>query len=103
ICQNCKILLVEATTNSLANLAAAENTAATLGATVISNSFGGAEYAGETRDTAYNHPRIPITVSAGDSGFGAESPASSPYVVAVGGTTLTVGASNTYGGETVWS
>ena len=103
ICQNCKILLVEATSNSLVNLAAAENTAATLGATVISNSFGGAEYTGETSDTAYNHPGIPITVSAGDTGFGAEYPASSPYVVAVGGTTLTVGPSNTYGGETVWS
>jgi len=103
ICQNCKILLVEATSNSLVNLAAAENTAASLGATVISNSFGGGEYADETSDTAYNHPGIPITVSAGDSGFGAEYPASSPYVVAVGGTTLTVGASNTYGGETVWS
>jgi Bacterial Ig-like domain len=103
ICQNCKILLVEATTNGLTDLAAAENTAATLGATVISNSFGGSEFAGETTDTAYNHPGIPITVSAGDSGFGAEYPASSPYVVAVGGTTLTVGASNTYGGEAAWS
>ncbi len=43
ICQTCKILLVEATSNSLSNLAAAVNEAAKLGATEISNSYGGSE------------------------------------------------------------
>src|SRR5262245_3826899 len=40
-CPNCKILLVEANSNSFTDLAAAEDTAARLGATVISNSYGG--------------------------------------------------------------
>src|SRR4029077_6571367 len=48
ICPKCKILLVEATTNSFANLAAGVNTAARLGATEISNSYGGAESSSET-------------------------------------------------------
>jgi hypothetical protein len=106
ICQNCKILLVEATTNSFSNLTAAVEMAAGLGATEISNSYGGPEFSSEVSGTyadPYNHPGIAITVSAGDSGYGAEYPASSPYVVAVGGTTLALGASNSYGGETAWS
>ena len=100
ICQNCKILLVEAKSNSISNLAAAVNTAANLGATVISNSYGGAD---SGPIAAYNHPGIAITVSSGDRGYGAESPASYNTVVAVGGTTLTLGTGNTYGSERVWS
>ena len=48
ICQTCKILLVEASSNSFANLGAAENEAVALGANVISNSWGGGESSGET-------------------------------------------------------
>lgn len=104
ICPNCKILLVEANSNSLANLAASVNTAAKLGATEISNSYGGSEFSSEVNDSAYNHPGIAVTVASGDNGYGSFGfPAASPYVVTVGGTTLTVGAGNTYGGETVWA
>jgi len=104
ICPNCKILLVEASSNSLANLAAAVNTAAKLGATEISNSYGGSEFSSEVNDSAYNHPGIAVTVASGDSGYGAFGyPAASPYVVAVGGTTLSLGPGNAYGGETAWS
>jgi subtilase family serine protease len=100
ICQNCKILLVEARTNSFSNLSAAVNTAASLGATVISNSYGGLD---SSPRSAYNHSGIAITASSGDAGYGVESPASFNTVVAVGGTTLSLGASNTYGSEKVWS
>jgi subtilase family serine protease len=105
ICQNCKILLVEASSNSLANLGAAENTAANLGANVISNSYGGGEYSGEVSDssTYFNHPGVAITVSSGDNGFGVEFPAASQYVTAVGGTTLRLTSSNTRSSETAWS
>jgi subtilase family serine protease len=104
ICPNCKILLVEATTNSFANLAAGVDRAATLGATVISNSYGGSEYSGEVADQAhFNHPGIAITVSSGDNGFGVEFPAASQYVTAVGGTSLTKNTSARGFGETVWS
>src|SRR5262249_48142693 len=90
ICPNCKILLVEANTSSFANLATAVDTAARLGANVISNSYGGGEYANEVSDEShFNHPGVAVTVSSGDSGFGAEFPAASQYVTAVGGTTLT--------------
>ena len=104
ICPNCKILLVEASSNSFANLAAAVDRAALLGATVISNSYGGGEYSGEvSAESHFNHPGIAITVSSGDSGYGVQFPAASQYVTAVGGTTLTR-ASNTRGwNETVWS
>src|SRR5207237_4189867 len=71
ICPNCKILLVEARTNSFANLAAAEDRAAILGATVISNSYGGGEYSNEINDQAhFNHPGVAITVSSGENGYG---------------------------------
>jgi subtilase family serine protease len=104
ICPNCKILLVEASSNSLANLAAAVNTAAKLGAKEISNSYGGSEYSSEVNDTAYNHPGVAVTVASGDNGYGSFGfPAASPNVITVGGTTLTLGAGNTYGGEAVWS
>jgi hypothetical protein len=70
-------------------LAAAENEAAALGANVISNSYGGAESAGESAlADAYDHPGIAITSSSGDSGFGVNIPSSFASVTAVGGTTL---------------
>jgi subtilase family serine protease len=104
ICPNCKIRLVEANSNSFANLAAAVDEAAALGATQISNSYGGGEYSSEVTDQShYNHPGIDITVSSGDNGYGVEFPASSQYVTAVGGTSL-VRASNARGwSETAWS
>jgi subtilase family serine protease len=107
ICPNCKILLVEANSNSLSNLAAAVKTAAKLGATEISNSYGGSEFSSELSEayaTPYNQPGVAVTVSSGDNGYGSFGfPAALSSVITVGGTSLTVGAGNTYGGETVWS
>ena len=62
-CPDCKILLVEASSASFANLGAGVNTAARLGATAISNSYGGSDSA---QSSAYNHPasrspRPPVT------------------------------------------
>jgi len=107
VCPNCKILLVEASSNSLANLAASVNTAAKLGADEISNSYGGSEFSSEvnaTYSSPYNQPGVAVTVASGDNGYGSFGfPAASPNVITVGGTTLTVGAGNTYGSESVWS
>jgi len=105
ICQNCKILLVEASSSSMSNLGASVNEAVKLGATVVSNSYGGGESSADTSyDSAYfNHPGVAITVSSGDSGYGVEYPAASRYVTAVGGTTLNLGSGNTYGSESAWS
>jgi len=100
-CPNCHILLVEASSATFANLAAGVNTAASNGATEISNSYGGGESG--AANASYDHPGIIITASAGDSGTGASQPASYASVVAVGGTSLKT-ASNARGWtETVWS
>jgi subtilase family serine protease len=92
ICPNCKILLVEANSNSFNDLAASVDTAAALGANAISNSYGGSESLGSVSfDSHYNHAGVAITASSGDNGFGTQSPASAKSVVAVGGTSLTAG------------
>jgi subtilase family serine protease len=103
ICPNCHILLVEARSSSFANLGAAENRAVTMGANVISNSWGGADASDATYGSYFNHPGVAITVSSGDGGYGAEYPASSHYVTAVGGTTLTAGGGTRGWTETAWS
>jgi len=105
ICPNCKILLVEANTPTDANLGTAENTAATLGASVISNSFGRAESStvSTSDSTYYNHPGILITASTGDNGYGVQFPASGAHVLAVGGTSLVTSGSSRGWAETVWS
>jgi hypothetical protein len=116
ICPSCHILLVEAVSNSNLNLDAAENYAATAGATEISNSFGGPE-AGSTADAAYNHKGIVITASTGDDGYydfdrlvaggfnRPNAPAAYPSVIAVGGTSLylTQASTPTRSYETVWN
>lgn len=102
MCPNCKILLVQGTSATFGNLAAATNYAAAH-ANAVSNSYGGSESGSSTYESAYNHPGIAVTVSSGDNGYGVEFPASSPHVTAVGGTSLTR-ASNARGwSELVWS
>jgi subtilase family serine protease len=102
VCPNCKIVLVEATTNNFGDLGAAVNTAAGL-ADVISNSYGGSDASDATYGAFYNHPGKAITVSTGDAGYGVEYPASSRYVTAVGGTSLRTSTSTRGWTETAWS
>jgi hypothetical protein len=105
ICPLCDIDLVEATSDSNANLGTAMNEAVTLGAKFVSNSYGGSEASSDTSEDTeyYDHPGVAVTVSSGDEGYETEYPASSPYVTAVGGTSLTT-ASNARGwSESVWS
>lgn len=108
VCPNCSIILAEASSASMTNLGTAVNAAANLGATEISNSYGGGESSSDTSyDSSYfNHPGIAITVSTGDSGYGVEYPAASQYVTAAGGTSLYLngagGTSPTYNYETAW-
>jgi len=104
ICPNCHILLVEAKTNSFTNLAAAVDEAARLGATEISNSYGGSEFSSEvSQQSHFNHPGVAVTASSGDSGYGPQFPAASQYVTAVGGTTLTRASTARGWAETAWS
>lgn len=101
ICPTCKIVLVEANSNQFGDLAAAANMAASKGPSAISNSYGGGESGSQSYAPAYDHSGVAVTVSAGDSGYGVQFPASAPSVVAVGGTTLT--SSNGSWSESAWS
>lgn len=105
VCPTCKIVLVEANSNSFTDLGTAVNRAASMGASVISNSYGGSESFTETfNDRLYfNHPGILVTASTGDAGYGVEYPAASPSVVGVGGTSLTVSSSDRGWAEAAWS
>jgi subtilase family serine protease len=89
-CPDCHILLVEANSPDTDPLMTAVDTAAaTPGVVAISNSYGGTEDSTIlAADAHLNHPGIAVTASSGDSGYGVSWPASSPYVTAVGGTTL---------------
>jgi subtilase family serine protease len=104
ICPNCHITLVEAKSASMTNLGTAVNEAVALGAKYVSNSYGGGESSSDASyDSAYfNHPGVAITVSAGDAGYGAEYPAASRYVTAVGGTALTASSTTRGWTESVW-
>jgi hypothetical protein len=114
LCPSCHILLVEAYSSSYNDLEAAEAEAESRGASEISNSWGGAEF-GETpaqeQHGPFNHPGTVITASSGDDGYlgwdggenSVEYPASSPHVVAVGGTRLTLGAGGAWSSEKVWN
>jgi subtilase family serine protease len=100
-CPNCHIILVEATTASNANLATAEDQAVSLGANVVSNSYGGSESGAS--NAAYNHPGHIITASAGDSGTGPAQPCSYATVVCVGGTSLSTANNSRGWTETAWA
>ena len=104
MCPNCKIILVEADSNSLKNLAAAVDTAASLGAHVISNSYAGGDGKGAVNyEASYDHAGVAITASSDDAGYGAAFPATSPHVIAVGGTHLIRDGSDRGWSETAWS
>jgi subtilase family serine protease len=104
-CPNCQLLLVEADDNSTTSLAAAVDTAVALGANIVSNSYGAAEYPTELTEMAahYDHPGTAIVASSGDSGFGVSVPAALSTVVAVGGTTLYQDSSARGWAEQAWA
>ena len=104
-CPNCKILVVEARSNSIANLSAAAAVVARLGAWVISNSYGGPQ-SGQvmTYAKAFHHPGHVFVAASGDSGFGPVSfPASAATATAVGGTQLTKADNQRGWTEHVWN
>jgi len=104
------ILVVEAQSQSRPSLlravTAAENTP---GVDAISMSWGFNEFAKEASNNSYfttpaGHQGITFVAASGDSGpqGGAEWPAVSPNVLAVGGTTLNVSPTGNYQFESAW-
>jgi hypothetical protein len=97
LCPNCRIVLVEANSDSISDLAAAQAEAAQLGANVISDSWGvtmsgwGAAQTFASSGT-YTFPGITTVAASGDDGYlgsGTDTfPAAMGNVTAAGGTTL---------------
>jgi subtilase family serine protease len=105
------ILLVEANSDSLTDLLSAVKYAAgASGISVVSMSWGGSEFSGENSDNTYfvtpsGHRGVTFVAASGDQGSygGPEWPASSAYVLSVGGTTLSLNSSSAISSETGWS
>ena len=110
IAPGAQIILVEANSQSLADLMAGVATAASQpGVSVVSMSWGFAEgqavFASDEAayDSVFNVPGVTFVASTGDYGAAdPEYPAFSPDVVAVGGTTLTINGDGSYNSETGW-
>ncbi|MGN6793215.1 MAG: S53 family peptidase [Streptosporangiaceae bacterium] len=104
-CPHCKILVVEANSPDFPDLAKTENTAARLGAQVISNSYGARETGFSLKYAkAYEHRGHVITASTGDFGYTAASfPADLPRVTAIGGTVLSRVTGHRGWSEKVWN
>jgi subtilase family serine protease len=108
IAPGANILLVEADSNSDSDLfAAVQYAAAQPGVVVVSMSWGGDEWSGETSwdsslTTPAGHPGVTFVASSGDSGAPPSYPAISPNALSVGGTTLSIDSAGNYISETGW-
>jgi hypothetical protein len=110
IAPGAQIILVEANSQALSDLMASVSTAASQpGVSVLSMSWGFPEgqavFASDeaTYDSYFNVPGVTFIASTGDYGAAdPEYPAFSPNVVAVGGTSLTLNADNSYNSEMGW-
>ena len=114
IAPGAKIILVEANSQSLADLMTGVQTAAQQpGVSVVSMSWGFAENQAVTAadealydsylTTPAGHQGVTFVASTGDFGSAdPEYPAFSPNVVAVGGTSLLLNADNSYNSESAW-
>jgi subtilase family serine protease len=102
MCPRCRVLVVEADSAAITDLAAAVDEAAALGAHVIVNSFGAVDTGGFGGiDSHWNHPGVAIAASSGGSTT-PSFPASSEFVTAVGGTTLARAGNARGWQETAW-
>lgn len=103
IAPGAKILLVEANSSSYSDLLAAVDYAKKH-ASVVSMSWGGSEFSSQTSyDSHFTQGNVTFVASSGDIGGAIEWPASSPYVLSVGGTSLNLNTDGTYGSETGWN
>ena len=97
------ILLVEAKSNSFANLTTAEDYAKAH-AQYVSNSWGSGEFSGEGGyDSHFFQPGVSFFASSGDRSGAVEYPSASAKVISVGGTSLHFDSTGAFTGETAWS
>jgi subtilase family serine protease len=110
IAPGANIVVVEAKSSSTKDLLTAVDVARSLpGVVAVSMSWGGPELSSQLASDSHfttpaGHTGITFVAASGDEGpaGGAEWPASSPRVLAVGGTSLLVDASGNYLGESAW-
>ncbi len=106
---NAKIVLVEAASNSFANLFAAVNVAtnqvlANGGRGEVSMSWGGSEFSTEaSNDSHFQHDGVVYFAASGDTGGANIYPSVSPFVVSAGGTSVNRNSSGSFVSETGWS
>src|SRR5713226_2567872 len=106
---NAKIVLVEAASNSFANLFAAVDVASQYianngGKGEVSMSWGGSEFSAEaSNDFHFTTSGIVYFASSGDTGGVTIYPGVSPNVVSAGGTTINRNGSGAFVSETGWS
>jgi hypothetical protein len=111
IAPGARILLVEANTANWSDLLTAVDFARHQpGVSVVSMSWDSTEWSGETYFDSYfttpaGHTGVTFVASSGDTGSsgGAESPAVSPNVLAVGGSQLSTDSAGNYVSETAWN
>jgi subtilase family serine protease len=97
------ILLVEAANANFSSLFAAEQYAAEH-ASIVSNSWGGGEFASEASyDSYFSHPGVSYFAAAGDTASEMGYPSASPDVTSVGGTTISLTSGGTLASETAWN
>ncbi len=111
VAPDARIILVEASSDSLDALLSAVSYASRIAAvSVVSMSWGSSEFSSELQydslfTTPAGHQNITYIAASGDSGAGSgpDYPSVSPNVLAVGGTTLTISSDGTYVSESGWS
>jgi subtilase family serine protease len=103
IAPQARIVLVETPSNSLSDLINGVDVAVRNGASVVSMSWTVGEFSGETSlDNHFVTNGVTFFAASGDSGTGVAYPAASPYVIGVGGTSLTLDSNGNYVSETAW-
>lgn len=100
-CPNCTIYLIEANSNSVPDLEAAEAEAVALGAHIVSNSWSCSPPCG-FKESAFKTPGVVYLFDAGDNGYMVSQPMEFASVVSVGGTRLIEGGRKRGWRETVW-
>jgi subtilase family serine protease len=107
---NARIVLVEAASSNSTDLLRAVDLASSIvspggkGFGEVSMSWGFGEFSGEkTLDSHFNRPGVVFVASSGDVGGARQYPATSPQVIAAGGTTVQRDSTGRFVGETAWS
>lgn len=111
IAPGANLLVVEAASQNLGDLIHAVDVARNApGVSVVSMSWGFPETPGQTAFDAYfqtppGHQGVTFVAASGDNGTaaGPSYPSTSPGVLSVGGTTLSIGPGGSYLGESAWS